>query len=289
MFDRDKLQETGERLLSGGAQGVAEQGIPAVAGLILATLGPKGLRRLAYGKPPTGSAVEQSMRIFNLANELEQAHGKQVGVPTPDIEINTNKSINPGYIPAKKGRMAKVILPFNAPEETIAHEFGHAFPKSKAGKALRRAGILAGNKWTKGLPSAIAALGALSREDEGIASTVSKAAPYVGGAQLATILANEAGANLRGAKLLELAGRKIPISKKIRMFLPTTSYLGHTATLIGLPLGITKGIEAYRKSKEKGQKIKPKELLHATPEQIASLQTYEQFKKKWGDTLKKMR
>jgi hypothetical protein len=277
------LSTISRRGAAGLLEGVSEQGFPVMLGSAISYFSPKLLKRLAYGKP--GS--DDTAGVYNLVDKLTDAHISQGGSYHPETAVNVAPKNTANYYPkvwSKKNKewlAESVTLPSNATPETVAHEIGHLSPKSMWAKKLRSLADIAVSKKTRLLPAGLALSGAIPGLEP-----VSDAAPYIGGLQLATMLGDEAYANIRGAKLLEAIGHKMPIHKKLRMFLPTISYLGQAATLVGLPWGINKGIKAYNKSKEKGQPLTYREMLAATPQVAAELPTYQEFKNKWDNRLK---
>lgn len=274
----EQLNDVKKRTVAGVLQSTITQGIPAMLGTIYSILGPKRLRRLAYGTAPASDE-----RIYELVDRIGDAHIAQGGT-YGDVNVVVKPNISPGFATAqidkKLGPLPDtVILPLDAPTQTVAHEMGHLSPKSRLGYAVRKAAILAQKPSMGVLPSAIAFAGVIPGLDE----ATSVAAPTVGALQLAAILAEEGRANLRGAQLLEAIGTKMPIHRKLRMFLPTSSYLGRGGQLIAIPLAISAGIKAYNKSKEKGQPLTYREMLVANPVNAAELPTYKEFNEKWKE------
>lgn len=164
----------------------------------------------------------------------------------------------PNYTPKFKEPTAggkvveKIQIPIGLADEIIGHELGHAMPKSKAGLFMRNLSGIVQRKPMMALPIALASTGLIDEDNP-----VAKAAPYVGAAQFAAILAEEMRANLRGHELLKTVGAHTNFRQLLRMSTPTVSYLAKAAPLIGAPIGIAKGIQLYEKAKREGIPLTP--------------------------------
>jgi hypothetical protein len=168
---------------------------------------------------------------------------------------------------------------------TIAHELGHAIQPNKFEDVLNLLALLNQKPLALALPSIVALSGGLSKDEE--TPLWAKAAPVLGGAQLATILGEETRANIRALKLLK--EHKIPLTafQKLRQFVPSLSYLGRAALLVGAPLGILQGHKLYEESRKKGQPMTFEQVSKTSPGTINKTLTPKEFEEKWGPRLNK--
>jgi hypothetical protein len=207
---------------------------------------------------------------------------------TQDLAVNITNGPT-GYarraiVPETGRRLSALQIALNSHPETIAHEVGHATPQTAITRGLGIASEIARSKPALAMPALLALSGALKDPDKEM-PIQAKMAPYIGGLQLAAILSEEARANIRGANLLKQIGKKMPLANRLRMFIPTATYLGHAGLLLGAPLGVLKGIKAFETAKSRGDDPKLKYLLKTTPEGVATTPTIEELKAKWGPQL----
>jgi hypothetical protein len=254
-----------EDIKNEGLAALAQGGFGAAAGASL------GLPALIAGNErlqqwaSDGKGLSSADDIADKALQMLEAGGFD-----GDIIVNTKGKTVPEFISARKGPNA-LHLPIGITPEIMAHEVGHATQTSKLDKAIHRLGVLASKKPMLALPSLMASA---ALADDPYMGAISKAAPWVGGGMLAATLAEEARANIKGAKILEALGTKMPMSKKLRLFLPAAAYLGAAGLLVGAPAGIRKGILAQRKSTEEGLPIPPNKyppFSTYVPSQVAAL------------------
>ena len=281
----DKPSEYAGRAVAGISEGAREGVLGAALGLGTAALMPKireGVHATANIPPQFKTTTPE--QIANLVDRLSRAGGRDPMVGRP---LRVKVKSQPGYaeflspFTDPKGRKARdlLLLGQGVAPQTVAHEVGHATGGPGA-TALRRLATLARTPVASGLPVALALTGALGSDTEDL-PLPAKAAPYVGGAQLATILAEEARANIRGQKLLEQIGYKLPFKGKAKMFLPTLTYLGRAGLLVGAPIGVLKGIEAYNRSLSKDKPLDPSKLVAMSPSALETVLTPEELREKW--------
>ena len=282
---KDKPSEYAGGVASGMSQGMRESGLSAALGLGLLPLMPK-IRAMTQASKdvPTPFRTGTPEEIASLVSRLSEAGGRD---PMQGRPLRVKVKPKPGHAEFlspfldPKGRKARdlVLLGKGVAPETVAHELGHATGGPWATR-LRRLSTLARTPVGSSLPVALALTGALGSDTDEL-PTVAKAAPYVGGAQLATILAEEARANLRGQKLLERIGYKVPLKGKAKMFLPTLTYLGRAGLLVGAPMGVLKGIESYNKSLKNKRPHDPTKLVAMSPSALESVLTPKELQEKW--------
>jgi len=287
----DKPSEYAGKTVSGLSQGVRESGLSAALGLAMLPLMPK-IREMVHAQKdvPAAFKTKTPQEIADLVNRLSRAGGRD---PMKGRPLRVKVKPQPGYAEFlspffdPKGRKARdlVVLGKGVAPETVAHELGHATGGPWATR-LRRLSTLARTPVASALPAALALTRALGSDTEDLPITA-KAAPWVGGAQLASILGEEARANLRGQKLLERIGYKMPLKGKAKMFLPTLTYLGRAGLLVGTPLGVLKGIEAYNKSLKEDRPLDPKKLVGMSPAALEAEMTPKEIKEKWYKRLAK--
>lgn len=177
-------------------------------------------------------------------------------------------------------------LGLNATPESIAHEVGHITSDSRFGRALNRIGKYLVAKPALALPSALAATTLLDKPGEE-PNAIAKAAPYIGGAQLAGILGEEVRANLRAFKLLKGIGHKSPLKQQIGRHLMAFPYVTRAVPLIAAPLGILAGAKAYDKARKKKRPMTFKGmLLSGGPTELAEKPSAEELAEKWAPHFK---
>jgi len=281
----DKPSEYAGKAVSGISQGVRESGLTAALGLGLLPIMPK-VREMVHASQdvPRKFQTKSPEQIASLVDRLSRAGGRN---PMKGRPLRIKIKSKPGYAEFlspmfdPKGRKARdlLLLGQGAAPESVAHELGHATGGPWATR-FRRLSTLARTPAASAIPTILAMTGALGSDTEDLPITA-KAAPWVGGAQLASIIGEEARANLRGAKLLERIGYKLPLKGKAKMFLPTLTYLGRAGLLVGVPLGVTKGIESYNKSLRENRPLDPRKLVGMSPAALEQIPTPEELKKKW--------
>lgn len=280
-----KPSEYASRALSGMSQGLRGHAVTSAGGMGLLFLTPE-IRNQAFAARDVASGIPTKTpeQISGLADKLLRA-----GKRDPDIgrKVIFQPMAEKGYADVvqewtRKGGKSRDILRLglDVAPESVAHEVGHLTGNAPWTKALRAVSGLSRTAPALALPSLLALSGALSKNEEDVPA-YAKAAPIVGGAQLATILGEEARANVGGAKLMKNIGHAIPLLKRLKMFLPTATYLGHGGLLIGAPLGILKGLELYNKSRKQKKSFDPRKLLRSSPEELQHIPQPTEAKKKW--------
>jgi hypothetical protein len=161
------------------------------------------------------------------------------------VKVEMQPDIEKAYSRISKDKTVLGLSPKNT-AETIAHELGHATPKSRAGRAIRFLSGMSRKPGMAALPTLMALSGVANTSSD--LNPVAKASPYVGGLMLASHLLEEGRANMRAEKLLRGAGWNRSLPTKLRMYLPTLTYLAKALPLIAIPMGINKGISSYNKS-----------------------------------------
>ena len=279
--------EHGTRALAGTAQGASSAIMTGVPSLGLLALAPYARKLVSdTSHVPAAFKTENLTGLHKLTKKLLEASGRNLDIE--DVVIDLQPS--PGYAqytrefkPTGGRTTARDVfrLGLKSTPESIAHEVGHSSAKTRFGKALRKAAPHLQRKGLLALPSAIAATALLGKPGED-APLISKAAPYVGGLQLAGILGEELRANLKASKLLKAIGYKSPLKQQLGRHLVSLSGLRHAALLVGAPLGILKGIEMYDKSQSRGDPITPKDLAGVLPTQYMNVPSLAEAKKKWS-------
>lgn len=283
-----KPSEHATRALAGVSQGIRGAVLPGAAGLGLLSIAPLA-RKLVKDTShvPKAYRTETIDQLTKLTDKILRAGGRNPDMGRP---IFLDPVAKPGaaeviqeYIKPKGQKKARDILRIglNANPESIAHEVGHITPKTTLGKILSKVSPVLRSRPAQAVPAALAASALLGKYDED-APAISKAAPYVGGAQLATIMAEETRANLRGSNILKRMGYKSPLKQRIGRHIASLPYLHHAALLIGAPIGILKGLEAFKKAKQKQRPMSPEQLLARSPEQLANLPTTQELQEKWA-------
>ena len=268
---------------SSGLIGSAGVGAPGLLGVV----GKKILDKVRQREiQPEGFRTNTADDTAQLIVKLLRA-GKYPE-KTQDLAVNITHGptgfARRAVVPGTNRRLSALQIALNSHPETIAHEVGHATPQTAITRGLGIASEIARSKPALAVPTLLALSGALKDPDKEM-PLPARMAPYIGGLQLAAILSEEARANIRGANLLQQIGKKMPLSNRLRMFVPTATYLGRAGLLLGAPIGILKGIEAFEKAKSKGDDPKLKYLLKTTPEGVANTLTIEELKEKWGPLL----
>jgi len=240
---------------------------------------------------PKGFSTKTPEETVELVQKLVTRAGR-----SGDPHLSMGSEMNPkGFVPPTKPRSSfgqdfswgkpteeYIHATPGLSPETIAHEVGHAHTPTKIEEILKRISPFLRHPVGMAAPAAIALTGALNKEKN---NPVARAAPYLGALQLAAILAEEGRANIRGAGLLSGAGKAMSKSDKLKMFLPTLTYLAYAVPLIGAPIGILKGLDKYREAKAKGLDINAKNMLFNAPSDIAKLPTPEELKANWRKKL----
>ena len=290
----EKLQpsELVHRALAGVGEGVRGAALSSIGNLGLLALAPlirKG--RVAPEGLPTQFKTQTSEQLADLAYRMSMAGGRDPSQGRQlklDILKDPNKAslLREGKV---KGRAPRDILRVSKgiSPETLAHEVGHATAKTKTDDVIRSIAAWARKKPAKFAPGLLALSGILGPKDQTEPHLLAKAAPLLGGAQLAATLAEESRANIRGTQILEKLRYKMPMTKKLKMFLPTSSYLGKAGLLVGMPLGILHGISEYNKAQQAGQPMTLQNLMRGTPSQIAKTPPLEDVQKYWAERLGK--
>lgn len=268
------------------------KGVPAAMALGLLPIYPLVRRGQMPKKFPEGFDTSTPEKTVDLVQKLVTQSGR-----ADDPHLSMGSEMNPeGFVPPTNPRASfgqdfawgKPTEEFihatpGLSPETIAHEVGHSHTPTKIEEILKRISPLLRHPVGMAAPAAIALTGALNKEKS---NPVARAAPYIGALQLAAILAEEGRANIRGAGLLSGVGRAMSKTDKLKMFLPTLTYLAYAVPLIGGPIGILKGIDKYREAKNKGLDINAKNMLFNAPSDIAKLPTPEELKSNWQQKLR---
>jgi hypothetical protein len=285
---KDDDREPSERvtkLMAGASQGMRGMGPVEIGSLATIPLAPaiRALVNSAKGFDPA-SIPQTPDELRALVSKLEQ--GQKL---SPHIRLMI--ADRPGQaqygrtMPWKKFQKEVIKVAPKSNPQTIAHEFGHAIQPNKLEKYLNIAALLSKHPAATALPSIMALSGGLSSDEK--TPVYAKAAPYVGGAQLAAILGEETRANIRALKLLKEKGIPITALQKLRQFVPSLSYLGRASLLVGAPLGVLKGLELYEKSRKTDHPMTFDQMTRMSPETAAETPSPEDFQKKWEPRLKK--
>ncbi len=279
------------RALSGAMQGLREHGAVSTLGLGLLPLMPM-IRQRAHAPKnlPPKFQTDTIKQLGDLTERLLIVGGRK-SVAEEGYPIVFNPVKNVGHaefvreIRRPKGKQLRDIirLGLGVAPETAAHEVGHATTSGRAGKALRALSMRVRNPWVTAAPSVLALSGALSEETP----TYAKAAPWLGAGALAAILGEETRANIRGAKALKALGYDMTLKKRLKMFLPTATYLGKAGLMVGAPLGILKGLDYYNKLQREGRPMRARDLMRASPKALASLPSKSELQDKWEPDLGK--
>jgi len=289
MTDKKKMTagDHGTRALAAASQGARDATLPGVAGLGLLGLAPY-IRKLTLDAShvPPAFQTKTKKELVLLASRLVDAGGRDPGVGK-ELLIKIKKT--PGFAefiresrpPRGSNRKAYDVLRvgLGATPESIAHEVGHA-TGGKTRKLLNpswafrtRAAMVA--------PSLLAATALLGDPDKDL-PVAAKAAPYLGGAMLAAILAEEVRANMRGLKLLKRIGYKTPMKQSIGRHIMTLPYMGKGVAMVAAPLGILAGIKAYNKAKKKDRPMSVHGILSHKPTELADAPASLELQKKWA-------
>lgn len=286
------------RALSGAMQGLRDEAAASTLGLGLLPLMPMIRQRAFEGHhvPKEFSTVTKSELGDLTLRLLEKAkRGTPLEEGGRDIILDVVEN-RPGHaefirelkrppgVSSGKNLRDIIRLSLGVAPETVAHEVGHATTGGKAGRVIRALGMRARHPLVAAAPSALAMSGVLG---DGETPTYAKAAPWLGGGALAAILGEETRANLRGAKALKELGYAMPLKKRLKMFLPTATYLGKAGIMVGAPLGILRGLDYYNKLQREGRPMAARDLLRASPQALASLPSKGELRKKWGPALGK--
>lgn len=290
--EQSKIEDYASRALAGISGGLTV-GVPFTAAQLGITgLGPT-IRKIINTTPnvPENFRTDTLEQLGSLAERLVLAGGRDPDDVARPVHLRPMKNKAGEYILGHagisrefvKGKPAEDILNLSMKlsPEAVAHEVGHitgSHPKLR--DILARFSIVNRRVLPSAIAPALALSGALTSKDD--VPIYAKAAPYIGAAQFASILGEEIRANIQAAKILKNIGYKLPLSGKLKMYLPTLSYLGRGAALIGAPLGILKGIQLYNESKKKGYPFSVKNLLiGGTPSSLSETPTPEEFREKW--------
>ena len=200
--------------------------------------------------PVARDKAQTDQRMADIADAGGWAEDRELLTTYPEWGKG-NANYHPAYL--ENGKLVERLqLPIGSADEIIAHELGHAMPKGKAGLFIRNLAGKAQSKPMMALPVALAATGLIDEENP-----VAKAAPSLGAAQLASILAEEMRANIRGHELLKTVGAHTKLRQLLRMSTPSVTYLAKAAPLIAAPIGIAKGIQLYNKAHKEGIPLTP--------------------------------
>ncbi len=295
MADRKKTTEGSipTRALAGTMQGVRDQAAVGMLGMGVLPLMPFIRRRaLSSQNVPKAFQAGTEKQLGDLTKRLLIAAGrKSVTEEGYPIVVNPvlSRAGHAEFIrevnrPGGKPLRDIIRLSLGVAPETVAHEVGHATTGGRAGKALRALSMRVRGPLATAAPSVLALSGALS---DGETPVHAKAAPWVGGGILAAILGEEARANIRGANALKSLGYDMTLKKRLKMFMPTATYLGKAGLLVGAPLGIAKGLDYYNELQRKGRPMRARDLMHASPEALASLPSKSELQDKWEPDLGK--
>lgn len=285
-----KPSEHATRVLAATSQGVRGAAVPGVgAGLGLLALAPFARKFTRDTKHvPGGFTTKTPQALVELTDKLLRAGGRNPDKGRP-IQLQITKpgaaEVVQDYFPQKGRTKSRDILRLGlgATPESIAHEVGHITPKNRFSKFLSKLSPLARSRAGQALPSLLAAT-ALSGKPGEDTPTIAKAAPYIGGAQLASIVGEEVRANRRSTKLLKSIGYKPLLKQRLGRHALTMTYLAYAATLIGAPLGVLKGVKAFDKAREKKRDMPPQGLLGRSPQAFADAPSTTELKKKWKST-----
>lgn len=294
MPDAQKLtkKERTARAVAGVSQGTVAAGTQGIAGLGLLALNPY-LRRIlkeTKNRPPE-FRTDTMESLGGLADRLSRAGGRNPDVGRP-LVIDLQKtdgvtSVTRELWKKKTQPRARDVLNLGlgAKPESIAHEIGHVTADTRLGKLIGKIAPHLRSYPAQMIPSLLAATALLADPDKET-PIVAKAAPYIGAAQLATILGEEVRANHRGLKLLKRIGYKTPLNKSIGRHIMALPYLGRAAMLVGAPVGVLKGIEAYDKARELDRPRTIRKLLTNLPTTLADTPSPKELKEKWAPRFK---
>ncbi len=289
MSQKDKLKpsEHANRAIAAMSQGTREAVLPGAAGVGLLALAPlvrDHLRDTSH--VPEKFKTKTVEDLAKLTEKLLRAGGRDpnVGRTVELIPMST-----PGYAKVvqeygkiKGGRAPRdfLHLGLNATPESIAHEVGHITPESSLGKVLSRLSPLLRKPIAQMAPGLLAATALLSKPGEE-PSVVAKAAPYVGGIQMAAILGEEVRANTRAMNLLKRIGYNPTLKQQLLRHASALTYLPYGAALIGAPLGILAGIKAFDRGRAKNRPMPTSAILARGPKQLADAPSAQELKEKW--------
>ena len=295
MTEKKKMTagDHGTRALAAASQGARDAALPGIAGLGLLGLAPM-YRKLTQDTKhvPSGFQTKTQKELGDLIDRLLVAGGRD---PEVGKELVVNAKKPPGFAeyrrefraPRGSGRKARdfLYLGLNATPESVSHEIGHA-TGGRFGKALNAISQPLRTKPALAVPALLAATALLGDPDKDL-PMVAKAAPYIGGAMLATVLAEEVRANMRGLKLLKQIGYKTPINQQIGRHAMALSYLGKGVGMIAAPLGILAGIKAYNKAKQKDRPMTLHGIAAHKPSDLADAPSSMELQKKWAPLFNK--
>lgn len=281
--DDRKPSERVNKLVAGASQGVAGLGPVETAALATIPLSPL-IRRLVNSNKgyPEGSVPRNKQQLHRLISRLAEGQAINKNIQPVLVKTPGESEYRRNYPWQKVQREEIKVAPKSNPQ-TIAHELGHAIQPNRFEKNLNITSLLARTPLATSLPSILALSGGLSEGEE--APPWAKAAPYLGGAQLAAITGEETRANIRALKLLKEKGIPLTTLQKLRQFVPSLSYLGRGALLVGAPLGILKGMDLYEKSRKTDHPFTMKQMMTSTPEALADVPSPKDVKKKWEERL----
>jgi hypothetical protein len=280
------LRRTGEQALAAVSESTRTKGVPAAIALGLLPVYPLSRRNQLPKTFPEGFSTKTPDETVDLVSRLVAKAGR-TDDPNLFMDPETLAQATPHAGFGQKFTLGKptkeyVRVSTGLSPETVAHETGHMHTPTKVEEILKRISPFLRHPAGIAAPAAIALTGALNKEKN---NPVARAAPYIGALQLAAILAEEGRANVRGAGLLSGVGKAMSTSDKLKMFLPTLTYLGLAVPLIGAPIGILKGLDKYREAKAKGLDINAKNMFFHSPSDIAKLPTPEELKSNWRQRL----
>lgn len=279
-----KPSERVNKLVAGISQGFRGMGPAERAGMAMLPLAPV-VRHLVNSTKgfPAETVPKNKKQLQDFVSKLVS---EQKGVAD---NLRIELASRPGQAeywrsyPWNKIQRQVVRLAPKSNPLTIAHELGHAVQPNKFEKYLNIGSGLARTPLVTALPSILALSGGLSKDEE--APIHAKAAPFMGGALLASILGEETRANIRALRLLKQNGIPTTLLQKLRQFVPSASYLGRGALLVGAPMGILKGMKLYEKSRKTKHPFTLSQMAGMTPQRLSETPTPEDIKKKWAGRL----
>jgi len=285
-------KEHATRAVAAGSQGLLDSMLPATPGLGLLAMRPYFRKVLNDTRHvPDKLKTETPEALINLADKLIRAGGRDPTTGRP-VELIFNKKrgfagIDHEYIKAKGAPRTRDILHLGlgATPESIAHEAGHLTAGGALGKTLSRISSLARTYPAQAAPALLAATALLSDPDKETPA-IAKAAPYIGGAQLATILGEEVRANVRAQKLLKRIGYQSSLGQQLGRHALALSYLPRAALLIGAPIGILAGVKAYDEARKKNRPMPVTGLLSTGPRNLAQMPSAAELQEKWAPRFK---
>ena len=287
-----KPSDHATRVISAASEGFRGAALPGTAGVGLLALAPvirKHLRDTSH--VPKKYQTKTVQDLANLTEKLLIAGGRDPDA-VPKVILRPTKT--PGYAKAvqeytkSKGRKHlrdTLHLGLNATPESIAHEVGHLTSGSAFGRALSKISPLLRKPVAQAVPGLLAATALLGKPGEE-APAIAKAAPYVGGLQLAAILGEEVRANTRAMKILKKIGYNPTLKQQIGRHATALTYLPYGAALIGAPLGILAGVKAYSRAREKKRPLPLASLIAHGPKRLAETPTAQELREKWAPVLK---